>query len=120
MKGTKKNKLSTSISIFDHLSWIQGIISANAPPPGFEMIQPNMPVLDTCGTQDWKRQGSDVSPADIYSSESQKYTTSIYFNGNGNECMGKCSDLHYNDFYNIRCIKNGVKLIRVNDRIIIS
>ena len=84
------------------------------------MIQPNMPVLDTCGTQDWKRQGSDVSPADIYSSESQKYTTSIVFNGNGNECMGKCSDLHYNDFYNIRCIKNIVKLIQINDKIIIN
>jgi len=101
-KDTKKNKQSTSISIFDHLSWIQGIISANAPPPGFEMIQPNMPVLDTCGSQDWKRHGNDMSPpADMFSSESQKYTTAIVFNGSGNECMGKCSDLSYNILYYI-------------------
>ena len=61
------------------------------------MIQPNMPVLDTCGSQDWKRHGNDMSPpADMFSSESQKYTTAIVFNGSGNECMGKCSDLSYN------------------------
>ena len=66
------------------------------------MIQPNMPVLDTCGSQDWKRHGSDMSPpADMFSSESQKYTTAIVFNGSGNECMGKCSDLSYNILYNI-------------------
>ena len=64
------------------------------------MIQPNMPVLDTCGSQDWRRRGGIVSsPALTPSSESQKYTTTIFFNGSGNECMGKCSDLYDYEFY---------------------
>lgn len=64
------------------------------------MIQPNMPALDTCGSQDWRRPGGVVtSPALTPSSESQKYTTAIFFYGSGNECMGKCSDLYDYEFY---------------------
>ena len=64
------------------------------------MIQPNMPVLDTCGSQDWRRPGGVHSPPAITpSSESQKYTTSIFFTGSGNECMGKCSDVYDYQFY---------------------
>ena len=90
-RNTIKNKLSTSISIFDYLPWIQGIISANAPPPGFEMIQPIMPALETCGSQDWKRHGTSIASPYHHMTESQKYIANIFFHGTGNECMGKCS-----------------------------
>ena len=94
-RNTIKNKLSTSISIFDYLPWIQGIISANAPPPGFEMIQPIMPALETCGSQDWKRFGTTASPFQYQGmTESQKYSANLVFSGTGNECMGKCSLLY--------------------------
>ena len=69
------------------------------------MIQPNMPVLDTCGSQDWRHLGADdlsgvyTPPVITPSSESQKYTTAIFFNGSGNECMGKCSDVYNYEFH---------------------
>ena len=65
------------------------------------MIQPNMPALETCGSLDWKRFGSqDGSALNENLTETQKYTANISFFGSGNECMGKCSFLFDCEKYN--------------------